>query len=76
METGTPKWLELARELYSISQSGLTYCKNEYDLIRYRRLQEISAEIISNETELSRETVKHAFSMQAGYITPKIDVRG
>ncbi|MBI3153077.1 MAG: NUDIX hydrolase N-terminal domain-containing protein, partial [Chloroflexi bacterium] len=43
---------------------------------RYRRLQEISAEIISNETELSRETVKHAFSMQAGYITPKIDVRG
>ena len=52
METGIPKWLELARELFSISQSGLTYCKNEYDLERYRRLQEISAEMISNETGL------------------------
>ncbi len=75
METDTPKWLELARELYSISQSGLTYCKNEYDLHSYRRLQEISAEMISNETGFPKETVLQAFSMQAGYATPKIDVR-
>jgi hypothetical protein len=47
MESFSPKWLELARELYSISQSGLTYCKNEYDLDRYRRLQEMSAEMIA-----------------------------
>lgn len=71
-----PKWLTLARELYSISQSGLTYCKNEYDLHSYKRLQEISAEIIATETELSKEAALQTFSMQAGYATPKIDVRG
>lgn len=76
MEATNPKWLELARELYSISQSGLTYCKNEYDLYSYQRLQEISAEIIAAQSELSKETVAQIFSMQAGYATPKIDVRG
>ena len=76
MESFSPKWLELARELYSISQSGLTYCKNEYDLDRYRRLQEMSAEMISSETGLQKENIMQAFSMQAGYATPKVDVRG
>ena len=76
MESFSPKWLELARELYSISQSGLTYCKNEYDLDRYRRLQEMSAEMISSETGLQKESIMQAFSMQAGYATPKVDVRG
>jgi ADP-ribose pyrophosphatase YjhB (NUDIX family) len=75
-DESSPKWLDLARELYSISQSGLTYCKNEYDLYSYRRLQEISAEIIASRSDLSKETVTQTFSMQAGYATPKIDVRG
>jgi ADP-ribose pyrophosphatase YjhB (NUDIX family) len=76
MDTTAPKWLALARELFSLSQSGLTYCKNEYDLHCYQRLQELSAEIIAGQSDLSKETVMQAFSMQAGYATPKIDVRG
>ncbi len=72
----SPKWLELARELFSISQSGLTYCQNEYDLERYRRMQEISAEMLEDKTGLPKETITQVFSMQAGYATPKIDVRG
>ena len=76
MSQNNLKWLDLARELYSISQSGLTYCKNEYDLHSYHRLQEISAEIIANKSGLSKEAVSQSFSMQAGYATPKIDVRG
>jgi ADP-ribose pyrophosphatase YjhB (NUDIX family) len=76
MESSSPKWLELARELFSISQSGLTYCKNEYDLDRYRRMQEMSAEMITDKTGLPTEVAMHAFSLQSGYATPKIDVRG
>jgi ADP-ribose pyrophosphatase YjhB (NUDIX family) len=76
MESSSPKWLELARELFSISQSGLTYCKNEYDLDRYRRMQAISAEMLSDKTGMPKETILQAFSMQAGYATPKVDVRG
>ena len=68
--------LRWARQLYTISQSGLTYCKNDYDLERYQQLEEISAEILSSNSGFSKEEVLESFSLQNGYATPKIDVRG
>jgi ADP-ribose pyrophosphatase YjhB (NUDIX family) len=65
-----------AREIFSLSQAGLTYSQNEFDIVRYKRLQEITAEMIASQSELETEAVLASFSMQAGYITPKIDVRG
>ena len=59
-----------------MSQAGLTYSENEFDIERYKRLQEITAEMIESQSELSKESVLESFSMQAGYTTPKIDVRG
>jgi len=76
MNHQSPKWLAWAREIYSLSQVGLTYTKNEFDLERYKRLQEIVAEMIASQSELAKQTVLDSFSMQAGYVTPKIDVRG
>ena len=76
MSHQTPKWLGWARELFSLSQSGITYSGNQYAIERYKRLQEITAEMIESQSELSREAVLDSFSMQAGYITPKVDVRG
>jgi len=70
------KWIQWAREIFSLSQTGLTYNKNEFDIERYKRLQEISAEMIASQSELSKESVLESFSMQVGYATPKIDVRG
>jgi ADP-ribose pyrophosphatase YjhB (NUDIX family) len=69
-------WLCLARELYTLSQAGLAYSKNDFDLERYRRLQEISAEIIAGQSALEKEAILESFSIQAGYPTPKVDVRG
>ncbi len=71
-----PKWIEWAREIFSMSQAGLAYSKNEFDIERYKRLQEITAEMIESQSDVSKETVLGSFSMQAGYATPKIDVRG
>lgn len=71
-----PKWIAWAREIFSMSQAGLTYSQNEFDIERYKRLQEITAEMIESQSELSKESVLESFSMQAGYATPKIDVRG
>src|SRR5215212_248439 len=71
-----PKWMEWAQEIFSLSQSGLTYSGNEYDIERYKRLQEITAEMIASQSEIEMELVLKSFSMQAGYITPKVDVRG
>ena len=76
MNDQSPKWLAWAREIYSLSQVGLTYTKNEFDIERYKRLQEIAAEIIASQSEIAKEIVFESFSMQAGYVTPKIDVRG
>lgn len=76
MSSKTPKWMQWAREIYSLSQVGLTYTKNEFDIERYKRLQELSAEIIASQSKLEIETIMESFSMQAGYVTPKIDVRG
>ena len=76
MNQQTPQWLAWAQEIFSLSQSGLTYSGNEYDIERYKRLQAITAEIIASQSELSKDSVLESFSMQAGYITPKVDVRG
>ncbi|HMD80938.1 MAG TPA: NUDIX hydrolase N-terminal domain-containing protein [Anaerolineales bacterium] len=76
MTTKSPKWLKWAREIFSLSQSGITYSGNQYDIERYKRLQEITAEMIASQSWIEKETVLESFSMQAGYITPKIDVRG
>ena len=71
-----PKWIGWAREIFSLSQAGLAYSQNEFDIERYKRLQEITAEMIESETELSKESALESFSMQVGYATPKVDVRG
>ena len=76
MNNQVPKWLDWAQEIFSLSQSGITYSGNQYDIDRYRRLQEITAEMIASQSDMSKESVLESFAMQAGYITPKIDVRG
>ena len=76
MNSHTPKWIAWAQEIFSLSQAGLTYSQNPFDIERYKRLQEITAEMIASQSELEKELVLQSFAMQAGYITPKIDVRG
>jgi ADP-ribose pyrophosphatase YjhB (NUDIX family) len=76
VETKSPRWLEWAREIQSLSQTGLTYSENEYQVQRYGRLTEIAAEIVESHTGLSKKPVLENFMVQPGYATPKVDVRG
>ncbi|TCP92187.1 ADP-ribose pyrophosphatase YjhB (NUDIX family) [Cricetibacter osteomyelitidis] len=68
-------WLKWAMEIQSIAQAGLTYSTNVYDLERFERLREISAEMLSVKTGISVEKVKDLFCNEIGYQTPKIDTR-
>lgn len=68
--------LRWARRLYSLSQAGLAYSRNEYDLERYQEMQTIAAEMLASHSNLTTEQVLQSFSLQDGYATPKIDVRG
>ena len=69
------KWLQWAIELQSLAQAGLTYGKDIYDKERYTRIREISAEILSNMSDIPIETVKDLFCNETGYQTPKLDTR-
>lgn len=75
-ETDIPLWLRWAREIQSLSQTGLTYTTKDYDTQRYSRLMEIAAEIVQNHTNLDKTQLLDNFLAQPGYATPKIDVRG
>lgn len=69
-------WLEIAREIQALGQTGLTFSTNQYEIDRNTRIMEIAEEIILNKTKLENEPVLDTFTTQPGYATPKIDVRG
>ena len=75
-ESDQPRWLDWAREIQAMCQTGLTHSPGAYDRERYRRLMDISAEILATHTSLDCESLKENFLRQPGYATPKVDVRG
>lgn len=70
------EWLDMAKRIQSIAQSGLAYSDNKYDIERYEQLREISVEIISRFTDAGMDKIKELFANESGYQTPKVDVRG
>ncbi|MRG85917.1 NUDIX hydrolase [Salinibacillus xinjiangensis] len=70
------KWLEWAKRIQAISQAGLTFSKDVYDIERYEELRHISAEIMEEYSEMDFQKVDELFSVETGYPTPKMDVRG
>ncbi|MGD7023980.1 NUDIX hydrolase [Rossellomorea vietnamensis] len=71
-----PKWLEWAQRIQSLSQAGLAFSKNAYDLERYEELRSLSIEIMSEYTNVEKEKIKNFLLHEKGYQTPKADVRG
>jgi ADP-ribose pyrophosphatase YjhB (NUDIX family) len=71
-----PRWLNWAQRLQAISQIGLTYAKDAYDRERYSAIGELAAEIVAAGTDVPFEVVSGIFAQQAGYATPKVDMRG
>jgi len=71
-----PVWLKWAKELAAISQNGLTFSENAYDIERYEAVRRIAAEMMSTQSNLDTETLLGIFAKEGGYATPKVDVRG
>ncbi|MDH7598791.1 MAG: NUDIX hydrolase [Sedimentisphaerales bacterium] len=69
-------WLEWARQLQAIAQTGLAFCQTDYDRQRYLECQQIAAQIVAMHTSLPISQVQDGFSAQPGYATVKVDVRG
>ena len=70
------QWLDWAKRIQALSQTGLAYSKDIFDIERYEELRKISAEILSEYTELEMSKITDLFTNEKGYQTPKVDVRG
>jgi len=70
-----PKWLEWAREIQELCQTGLAFSESEYDTQRYKRLTEIAAEITSSNSDIDKKLLSENFLARPGYATPKVDIR-
>ncbi len=46
------RWLQWAQQLQAISQTGLTYSTDAYDIERFRQLAQIAAEIVAVHTHV------------------------
>lgn len=71
-----PRWLHWARELQVTAQTGLAYAKDQYDIERYKVMQDLSAEMMAEAAAVVLGDVQQLFANQAGHATPKVDVRG
>jgi ADP-ribose pyrophosphatase YjhB (NUDIX family) len=71
-----PQWLQWAKELQTMAQTGLTYVKDPYDKARYERMQAMSVEMMALQSDTGLPFIKNLFAHEQGHATPKIDVRG
>lgn len=69
------KWLDWAREIQQLCQTGLAFSESEYDTDRYKRLMEIAAEITAEHININKHELLETFYAPRGYATPKIDIR-
>lgn len=68
-------WLKWAREIQTLSQTGLAFAQTKYETERYKRFTEIAAEIVSLHCQTESGELSKIFLAHTGYATPKIDVR-
>lgn len=71
-----PQWLDWAKRLNAIAQTGLAYTEGIYDRERYESLRQIAAEIMAHHSDADPEYIVDLFANESGYATPKVDVRG
>ena len=69
------KWLDVAKEIQQLAQTGNAFAVTDYEKGRYKRLTEIASEIVEHHTQLEKEATLKVLMKQPGYATPKVDVR-
>jgi ADP-ribose pyrophosphatase YjhB (NUDIX family) len=74
-DDGEPKWLDWGKRLQTMAQTGLTYCRDAYDIARYHEIAEIAAAMIAEGAGVTVERVRNVFVPEVGHATPKLDVR-
>ena len=67
--------LEFIRRILAISQAGLAYATDKFDIERYQDLHAIALNQLSGISDESVEKIGDLFKNENGYPTPEVDVR-
>ncbi len=70
-----PQWLQWAKSLQTMTQTGLTYSKDPYDIVRYEAIRDIAYEMMAVNAHVEVEHIRQLFLEEQGHATPKVDVR-
>lgn len=70
-----PQWLNWAKQLQTMSQTGLTYARDPYDIARYEAIREMALEMLALNSGTEIDLVRDLFRGEQGHATPKVDVR-
>jgi len=68
--------MQWVRALQAISQTGLHYAQDRFDIQRYREIGKIAADMLAQHSNLATEEILQFCAAEFGYTTPKVDVRG
>jgi len=74
MEKGK-ELITLAQRIRALSQTGLAYAHNGYEIDRCQELITISNQIISLVSGLGEDEISACFTPIKEYVTPKVDIR-
>jgi len=70
-----PSWLDRAKRLQAIAQTGLTFVRDPYDRERYEAVRDIAVEMMAEGTGGDSRALAGMLASESGYATPKVDVR-
>ena len=68
-------WLEWARRLRAIAQTGLAYSQDGYDVERFEEVSRIAERMLAILTDHPPWRIRDIYLPERGYPTPKVDVR-
>ena len=68
--------VEISHELMAIANDSLLYCKDRFDIERFKQIRTIAAKLMEMSVDgISKEQAQEIFEENDGYQTPKIDTR-
>jgi len=63
------------KQIQSLTEIGIHYSKNNFDLLRYQEISKLCLSVLSRITGLPDSELSQAILEMDGYKTPKVDVR-
>jgi ADP-ribose pyrophosphatase YjhB (NUDIX family) len=68
--------VRIARRLQALARTGLHFCAGEYDRERYEEIERLAEELLCGDEPASLGELREIWRREAGYVTPKVEVRG